>query len=153
MAGSLNLLFAQAPSTYPEHPPRPVKVDVSVVQYLNFGTFSHYGTGGTVKISTSGAQTRTGDVVLLTGSYSAGLITISGNKGTVISFLIPSSSITFGASSMSMDDFTTDPASVVLPDAPGISTQLVTIGATLTVSSGNTPGTYNGTFAITLIQE
>lgn len=152
MAASLNMLNAQAPSNFPEHPPRPVKIQVDVVNYLNFGTFSYYSSGGTVKISTSGFQSKTGDVVLFT-TGSAGIITVSGNKGTVISFMIPSSSITFGASSMSMDYFTTDPASVVLPDVPGLSTQLVTIGATLTVSPGNTPGTYNGTFKITLIQE
>lgn len=137
----------------PEHPPRPVSIVVSVIQYLNFGSFYHYGTGGSVTINSTGSRSLSGDVVPFTGSFSAGLVTISGNKGTVVSLIIAPATLNMGLNFMRLDDFTTDPVSVILTaDSPA--TTSVSIGGTLYVGeSSNPPGNYSGIFSITVMQE
>ena len=137
----------------PEHPPRPVSIVVSVIQFLNFGSFYHYGTGGTVTINSTGSRSVSGDVVQFSGSFSAGLVTVSGNKGTVVSFIIAPAILNSGANFIRLDDFTTDPVSVILAaDSPA--TTSVSIGGTLYIGeSSNPPGNYSGIFSITVVQE
>ena len=138
----------------PEHPPRPVAISVSVLQNLNFGTFYHYNTGGTVVVSPTGSRSSTGDVVLFNGTVYAGLFTVTGNIGTVVSFIIPDAFIFSGANSIRLSDFVTDPLIVVLPNTSNPASKDVTVGATLNVGeSFNPAGNYSGTFSITVIQE
>lgn len=146
---------AQVPAKFPEHPPRPVTIEVSVLQSLNFGTLYYYNTGGTVQVSPLGSRSSTGEVVLFGGTVSAGLFTVRGNKGTVVSFIIPDAFIYyFGLYSMRISDFTTDPVVTVLPNTANPAERTVNVGGTLHVGTTSNPaGVYSGTFSITVVQE
>ena len=141
-----------------EPPPRPILIDVTA-QGLSFGAFYHGAVGGTVVILPSGSRSVTGDVVLLGLGYpfSAALFQVHANPGTVISILngpdavltgIPSGTMTLhiGGSNPSSPFVSNVNYNIAIP---------LYIGGTLTVgnSAANPPGSYTGTFDITLVRE
>jgi hypothetical protein len=141
-----------------EPPPRPIRIDVTA-QGLSFGAFYHGAVGGTVIILPSGSRSATGDVVLLGLGYpfSAALFQVHAHPGTVISILngpdavltgIPSGTMTLhiGSSSPSSPFVSNVNFNIGIP---------LYIGGTLTVgnSGANPPGSYTGTFDITLVRE
>ncbi len=141
-----------------EPPPRPIRVDVTA-QSLGFGAFYHGVSGGTVVIDPSGSRSATGDVILLGLGYpySAALLEVHAQPGTVISILNGPDMPLVGTPSGSM---TLHPGNS-LPASPFVSVaqfnvaQPLYIGGTLTVGSAaaNPPGSYTGTFDITFVQE
>lgn len=137
-----------------EDPPRPITA--TTIQNISFGTFYQGATGGSVTILSSGTRLQGGSVVLLFGSYSPAVFEITGNPGTVISFLKPLSTLSDGSGhSMDLQIDDTNPSTpFVLTNNYPVPTQ-VTMGGILTVFSPalNPPGTYNGTFAITFVKE
>jgi hypothetical protein len=124
-----------------------------------FGAFYHGASGGTVVINPSSSRTSTGDVVLLGMGYpfSAALFEVRAHRGTVVGILFgpdvslsgtPSGSMTLRINSSN-------------PTSPFVSTVNFNvpiplyIGGTLTVgnSAANPPGSYTGTFDITIVRE
>ncbi|HPC97575.1 MAG TPA: DUF4402 domain-containing protein [Bacteroidales bacterium] len=141
-----------------EPPPRPITVTVTS-QQLSFGAFTMGSSGGSVTINPDGTRASTGDVILLSlgYTYSAALIEITGNAGTVVSVLngpdvtLPGS----GGGSMVLTLGASSPASpFVIPSDPPVPL-LLYIGGSLGVGppASNPPGNYSGTFNITFIQE
>lgn len=141
-----------------EPPPRPIRIDVTA-QTLRFGAFYQGAAGGTVIIDPSSSRTSTGDIVLLGMGYpfSAALFEVHAHPGTVISILngpdvsligTPSGSMTLhvGASNPTSPFVSTVHFNVPIP---------LYIGGTLTVGSpaANPPGSYTGTYSITLVRE
>ena len=139
-----------------EDPPRPPSV--TVTGDLSFGAFYHGAAGGTVTISPAGVRTSTGDIVLLGMgySYSAARFNINSNAGTIINILNgPDVQLSWSGFSMNLHIGTSFPASPFVNTNPySVPTEL-TVGATLTVgnSASNPPGTYTGSFDITLVVE
>jgi hypothetical protein len=140
-----------------EPPPRPVEVTVS--QNLGFGAFAQGPSGGTVIINPIGARSSTGDIILLNlgYSFSAALFRLVANPGTVISIL-NGSDITLGGSnggSMILHIGASVPASPFVISSTPPDYTVLNIGGTLSVgnSAANPPGSYNGVFYITFIQE
>jgi len=139
-----------------EDPPRPPSI--SVTGNLSFGAFYHGTAGGTVIISPAGGRTSTGDVVLLSMgySYSPARFNINSNAGTIINILNgPDVQLIWSGFSMNLHIGTSLPASPFVNTNPySVPTEL-TVGATLTVgnSASNPPGTYTGSFNITLVVE
>lgn len=137
-----------------EDPPRPLTA--TTIQNISFGTFYQGATGGSVTVNSSGSRFAGGTVVLLFGIFSPAIFEITGNPGTVVSFLKPTSTLTDGSShSMSFEIDETNPSTpFVLTNNYPAPTQ-VTMGGILTVGSPvvNPPGIYNGTFAITFVKE
>lgn len=141
-----------------ELPPRPVSVTVTG-QTLSFGAFTHGVAGGTVIISSAGARSATGDVILLNlgFSYSTALYELVANPGTVISILngpdvsLPGSN----GGSLTLKIGASDPVSPFVINTVPPAYTLLNIGGTLTVGNtvSNPPGSYSGTFNITFIQE
>lgn len=141
-----------------EPPPRPVKINATG-QTLGFGAFSHGPTGGTVIIDPSGSRSATGDVILLGLGYtfSPALFEVHAHPGTVISVLADPSYTLFGvpAGNMILHIGNT------IPPSPFVSTVKFSIaiplliGGTLVVGSSvaNPPGSYSGTYEITLVRE
>lgn len=134
---------------------------IAATSELNFGTVAADGAaGGTVVISTAGARTRSGAVVLVGGAglESAGVISVSGSTGVNITLSMTSTffnvSNTTGAI-MRVDTFNiANPAGgavevVTLPASPST----FPIGATLNVNAGQAPGTYLGDFIISAIYQ
>jgi hypothetical protein len=135
-------------------PPRPLKV--TKTQDLSFGTFYQGGGGGTVTIQWNGTRSQGGSVVLFGGGGSAAIFEIVAHRGTVISFLKPTGSLSDGSGhSISLQIASAN------PDTPFVTTNNystptpVRIGGILTIGSpvSNPPGSYSGTFAITFVQE
>ncbi len=137
-----------------EHPPRPISVTVSVIQNLNFGTFCHGNSGGTVIINPDGSRSSTGDVILLPGTFSTGLYSVCGNAGTMITILNgPDAALTGsggGTLILKIGDY--DPPIPFILTSPTIQ---VRIGGTLMVGDPllNPPGNYSGFFNVTFFQE
>ena len=141
-----------------QHPPRPIRIDVTS-QYLRFGAFYHGAVGGTVIIDPSGSRSATGDIVLLGLGFpfSPALFEVHAHPGTVISILNSPDVTLLGTPSGSMILH----IGASIPASPFVSTVQFNvaiplyIGGTLTVgnSVSNPPGSYSGTFEITLVQE
>lgn len=153
------LLLAVYPNlTAQELPPRPVRIDPTG-QNLVFGAFYNGSGGGTVIIDPAGSRSSTGDVVLLGLGYpfSAALFEVHAHPGTVISILNGPDAILSGTPSGSM----TVHIGSSIPVSPFVSTVHFNIaiplyvGGTLYVGTpaANPPGSYTGTFNITLVQE
>jgi hypothetical protein len=141
-----------------EPPPRPIRINATA-QGLSFGAFYHGAVGGTITISPASSRSSTGDVVLLGLGYpfSAALFEVHAQRGTVISILngpdvsligTPSGSMTLhiGSSNPTSPFVSTVPYTVAIP---------LYIGGILTVgnSAANPPGSYTGTFDITIVRE
>lgn len=142
----------------PEDPPRPVTI-TATAQGLSFGAFYHYSSGGTVIITPAGGRSKTGDVVLFgLGSFSAALFEVRGNPGTVVSLMsVPNVTLTgSNGGEMILKIDSSNPSSPFVLTVPYPTPTTLRIGGTLTVSgssSANPPGSYSGSFNITLIQE
>jgi hypothetical protein len=150
---SFNMVTAQEP------PPTPISV--TVAGPLIFGAFTPGNSGGHVTITAtsapSGVRSADGTVILINLSYSfsAALYQISGNDGTLITITNGSSvSLTrAGGGSLTLQIGDSYPASPFVLSVPPVQTD-VYVGGTLTVGniSANPPGSYSGTFRITLDQ-
>lgn len=141
-----------------QHPPRPVRIDVTA-QSLSFGAFYHGATGGTVIVDQFNVRTATGSVVLLNLGipFSSALFEVHAHPGTIISILNGPDAVLTGSpsGSMTLHIGNSSPASPFVATSNfNVAIQL-TIGGTLIVGSpaANPPGTYTGTFNITLVQE
>jgi hypothetical protein len=140
-----------------EPPPRPLQVTLD--QNLGFGAFTHGIVGGSVSVSTGGARTSTGDVILLGLGipFTSASFRLVANPGTVVSILIgPDVQLLgSGGGSMTLHIDGTLPASpfVMITSPPAYT--LLYVGGTLTVGNvaSNPPGSYTGTFDLNFIQE
>ncbi len=125
---------------------------IATTQNLAFGAFSA-GTGGSVVVSPSGARNATGGVFLLSSSPgSAAQFLVTGNNNQIYTVTLPTAAtLVSGSSSMQMVNFAS------LPSATSASSGLLTgasqvlkVGATLQVASGQLTGLYSGTFNVTV---
>ena len=141
-----------------EPPPRPIRIDVTA-QGLSFGAFYHGAVGGTVVILPSGSRSATGDVVLLGLAipFSAALFQVHAHRGTVISILNGPDAVLTGIPSgtMNLHIGGSNPSSPFVSNVNFNIAIPLYIGGTLTVgnSAANPPGSYTGTFDITLVRE
>lgn len=155
-AMALFLFTVSAKINAQELPPRPPTI--TLVNDLSFGAFYIGASGGTVIISAAGNRTSTGDIVLIVLGYpfSAAHFNVYSNPGTIISILNgPDASLTWGGYSMNLHIGSSDPVSPFVNSNPYTIPTLLSIGATLTVGNpaANPPGSYSGTFEITLVFE
>ncbi|MEI6679791.1 MAG: DUF4402 domain-containing protein [Mariniphaga sp.] len=139
-----------------EKPPKPISVQVSTLQHLNFGTFIQTGSSGTVTVTYDGARSATGGVILPnTGAFSSSaLFEVTALPGTLITIMNGPNAILTGSNSGTL---------VLQPGesstrSPFIATTEITnvfIGGTLIVGSmsANPAGEYSGTFQVTFIQQ
>jgi hypothetical protein len=151
LAGTINIK-AQEP------PPRPIRIN-STAQILSFGAFYHGASGGTVTIEPSGVRSSTGSVVLLNMgyTYSAAMFEIQAHRGTVVSILNGPDVMLTGipSGSMSLHIGNTNPTSPFVSNVNFNVKIPLYVGGTLTVgnSAANPPGTYTGSFLMTIVRE
>jgi hypothetical protein len=120
---------------------------------LAFGRFVA-ASGGAVTVSQSGLRSRSGAVVLLASSAAPATFSISdntpGNGRKLLIVTLPANGSVFlanGAQRMPVDGFVSNaPADGVLGPPPG----LLQVGATLGVAASQAPGSYSGSFQITV---
>lgn len=141
-----------------ELPPRPIRI-IPTAQILAFGAFYHGATGGTVIIDPAGVRSSTGDVVLLGlgYSFSAALFEVHAHRGTVIAILNGPDVFLTGTpiGSMRLHLGASNPASPFVSNVNFNIAIPLYIGGTLTVgnSGANPPGSYTGTFDVTIVRE
>jgi hypothetical protein len=141
-----------------EPPPRPIRINATA-QGLSFGAFYHGASGGTVVITPAGARSSTGDVVLLSLGipFSAALFQVHAHRGTVISILNGPDTILSGTPSgtMTLHIGSSNPSSPFVSTVNFNVAIPLYIGGILTVgnSAANPPGSYTGTFDVTIVRE
>jgi len=123
-------------------------------QNLNFGEFAA-GTGGTVVLTTAGAASPTGDVVLTAGTSTAAEFTVTGQADASFSIGIADDELTHSGGVETMALVTTHDLDGVSEDDPAagvltLGTQTIYVGGTLTVASAQLPGVYTGTVTATV---
>ncbi len=153
----MGILFPQLLSAQ-EPPPRPIVVTVTA-QSLAFGAFTPSSSTGSVTVDPGGSRSSGGDVVLLGMgySYSAALMTIEANPGTLITILNGPDVVLPGSNggSLTLKVGSCSPASPFVTTAVPPATTPFYVGGTLTVGTigANPPGNYSGVFQITFVQE
>lgn len=113
---------------------------------LNFGTFTTGDAGGTVVVDLAGAGTATGEVTLLGGSTEAAdAFTVEGDANRAFTIATANGSVTNGTDTM---NFTTSAATAGTLDAAGAAA--FAVGGTLSVTGGQSAGTYTGSYNVTV---
>jgi hypothetical protein len=142
-----------------EPPPRPVIVNANPSQPLSFGAFSPGISGGTITVSPAGTRSSAGSVVLLSMGYSfaPAMFYIRANPGTVLSLLAtPPVTLTgSGGGTITLQVSGSQPVSPFVTTLPWPQQTTLLVGGILTVGNivSNPPGTYTGSFTITLVRE
>jgi hypothetical protein len=135
------------------------QITIYPVQDFNFGTFYQGSSGGTVDISNAGIRTATGDVVLINSGFSTtqAAFDIEAPQGSVISIENGPDIVITGTNngSISLRLGSADTGSPFISSAVPPARNRVHIGGTLTVGNNmvSPPGTYQGTFTITINYE
>jgi len=142
-----------------EPPPRPVTISANPSQPLAFGAFSPGISGGTVTVLPSGTRSAAGSVVLLSMgyTYTPAMFYVRANRGTVLSILAtPPVTLTgSGGGTLTLQISGSQPASPFVTTLPWPQQTTLLVGGILTVGNiaSNPPGTYTGSFTITLVRE
>ncbi len=141
-----------------EPPPRPIRI-TPTAQILSFGAFYHGISGGTVTVFPDNSRLASGDVVLLNLGYTvtAARFEVHAHPGTVIAILNgPPTSLTGTPSgSMQLTVGSSYPASPFVSNVHFNVSIYLDVGGILNVgnTAANPPGSYTGTFNITLVRE
>lgn len=120
---------------------------------LSFGAFTA-GSGGTILVSSGGARSKTGSVLLVSqgGSAAAAQFTITGTPNAVFTISLPVDGTVLlsdgGSNTMALNSFVSSPSAVGTLSGGG--SQLINVGATLTVGNQQVPGAYSGSFSVTV---
>lgn len=152
-----NKSFAQAEATASATATIVEPISVAKTADLKFGSVAKGAAGGTVVIAANGNRTKTGDISLVNvGTVQAAAFTVTGDAGREYVLTLPSAAIeiTSGANKMNVDTFTSSLSGrgtisgTIGSGTTG--TQDITVGATLTVGSAQAPGSYTGSFKVTV---
>jgi hypothetical protein len=120
-------------------------IAITAGQTLEFGAFT--GAAGTVTVSTAGARSSTGAVVLAptNGTVRQGTFTVTGSGNSTFGITYPSAfNITSGANNMSVT--VSGPATGTLTSG----TATINVGGTVTVAANQAAGAYTGTYTMTV---
>lgn len=126
-------------------------ITITTTTNLVFGKVAA-GSGGSVVISPAGVRTSTGGVTVLSSvSGSAAAFNLQGLASTAYIITLPTNTavtLTSGANSMTVTDFTVSPGLTGTFSAGG--TQSITVGATMNIGANQPQGDYSGNFSITV---
>lgn len=120
-------------------------------QALSFGRFVANG-GGTVSVTPASGWTRTGGVILVpSGAGAAAHFQVSGAASQAYTITLPSDNqvvLSNGSNTMAVNNFSSSPSGSGTLSPSG--QQQLRVGAELTVSGSQAPGTYTGSFPVTV---
>ena len=129
-----------------------VSVAIENVQSLSFGSFVA-GNGGSVTVSTNGNRNADGGVVLIRSSQgTAAQFTVSGDPNATYTIQLPGDdfvSLAGPGTDMFINNFISTPSGVKGQLGAGGS-QALSVGGALNVGSNQAPGSYSGTFSVTV---
>jgi hypothetical protein len=123
-------------------------ITITFATDLEFGNIAAGAVAGTVVLSPAGVRTPT-NVTLpaITGTVTAASFTVGGTPGYTYSITLPAGATTIsnGAQTMTVDTWTSDPTPEGTIEAGG--TQILYVGATLSVGANQASGTYSSSTA------
>ncbi len=152
MLAGTNVSRAQATATASVSANVIAPVSLAKTVDMNFGNAAvAVGAGGTVVLNPASSRSTTGAGVTLpatAGTVSAASFTVSGAPNYTYAITLPSSAVISGpaSSSMTVASFTSSPSATGLLSVSG--TQILTVGASLSVSAGQHSGTYTNATAV-----
>ena len=120
---------------------------------LSFGSFVA-NTGGTIAVTSSGGRSKTGGLFLMSlqgGNSTAAQFTVSGTAMATYAITLPADGtvlLSSGSHSMTVNGFTSSPNGSGTLSGGG--TQVLSVGARLTVGNAQAPGSYASSFTVTL---
>lgn len=125
---------------------------VNNVQAMSFGKFVA-GSGGTVTVSSSGARSASGGILLMPSSTgSAALFSVTGAPNATFAISLPANGNVLLTSttgqSMAIKDFMS--SSRLTGQLGSGGSQTILVGATLNVGNNQAPGNYSGLFDLTM---
>lgn len=130
-------------------------ITVVETQYLNFGSIDATAAVGTVTIAPDGTRTSSGGVLEIGSTFTSGSFTINGGPGMLLTYLLPSGSITLLGQNtgqpLTVSAFTTIDGTAPLngtTDASGAA--VLKVGATVTIPANQVADVYNGTYEVTI---
>jgi hypothetical protein len=161
ICGTILLVVSHMQAFAQELPPKPLTINVSTLQNLNFGTFCIGSSGsGSVIIYPDGSRLFSGNIIPVNSVTSALRYEVVSLPGTLITIVGQHLTLTgSNGGTIGLDIGDSDPHSPFIatgiPTGVGLVRMQVTIGGTLTVAnSGNyPPGNYGGSFDVTFIQQ
>ena len=130
------------------------QINVSNTRPLTFGKFVA-GSGGTITVDPAGTRSRSGGVYLLAsgpGSSATFNASDSNPANANLSYIITlpdnnSVLLSNGSNTMAANNFVSNPSGTGMLTS---GSQVISIGATLTVSPNQPPGNYSGNLSITV---
>jgi len=153
---TLNLLFALACAATTASMGRAQTLVAN--QELAFGSFAAGASAGTVTMSAAGGRSAGGGVFLISsGGGAAASFTVTGTPGATYSITLPGDGVVSMAlagnpgTAMAVNNFVSNP--VATSGSTGLltgGTQILTVGATLSVGSNQASGSYSGSFNVTV---
>ena len=133
--------------------PSPARAQsIGNVASLSFGSFIA-GSGGTITVSPAGARSQTGGVLLVgQGSNVApAQFNVGGTANASYTITLPGNNtvvlIDAGSHTMALNGFVCSPPTGTLSVGGA---QMIRVGATLVVGNGQAPGSYSGSFNVTV---
>jgi hypothetical protein len=126
-----------------------VALGISEVTPLDFGTVAPGSTAGTIVLTSAGAASETGGATYFSGA-TAGEFAITGDASRVYTIGLPTSVNLSGAGGpdIVVNAFESTPATTGTLDGSGDDS--LSVGATLTLPSGQGAGVYNSTYTVTV---
>jgi hypothetical protein len=130
-------------------------IKLVAVSPLQFGTMAQPVTGGTITVWPTGGYSTTGelgaDIAIAQSTVpAAASFTVTGNPGAIFAASgVSQVTISNGSAKMTLNQFTIN-GSFSGGQIAANGTATFYIGGTLTVTAGQAPGTYTGTFPITV---
>lgn len=132
------------------HIVKPITLTNNVPLY--FGKIVPTSAAGTVEVTPAGARTFAGGALVFQNdptSFTAAEFTVTGENNAGYSIVLPADgavTLTGAGTPMPLDDFSTNASGTL--NASG--TETFQVGATLNVGVNQTPGTYTGSFNVTV---
>lgn len=119
---------------------------------MSFSKVSSGAAGGTVLLGTDGSRTPGGTVTVGGANGTAAAFLVQGDANATYSISLPAtpSAMAGGAPAMTVDTFISSPPAAGGGTLSGTGSQTLLVGATLHVNAAQSPGTYSGTFSVTV---
>lgn len=121
-------------------------IDLTKDQDMSFGSFTVGDTAGTIILGTDGSTSSTGGASTVTNGNQAAAFTATGEDGRAYDVTLPTSATLSGPGDDMTADTFTDNATGTLTGG----TETFQVGATLNVNADQEPGSYSGSFDVTV---
>jgi len=123
---------------------------LTAVNDLNFGQIAA-NSGGTVTVNANSSVSSTGSLIS-TGTRAPATFDVTGTANTTVGVTLPAAAVnltrTGGTETMSLAGFNSNPNGAFQINASG--TASFSVGGTLTVNGSQVPGSYVGTFPVSV---